>query len=82
MQDNKVNIISVNSPWHQDDLKRGLGVKYKENYVHIECTEDQKATISESLGSKIKFLDDNGTFKSVNNNDNYNNIINIVTTLL
>ena len=62
MQDNDVNIISINTYWTKADLKWKLCGRrqMKENIVHISCTSEDKTQLKTQSKIKFDFIEDDG----------------------
>ena len=64
MQDNGINIVSINTYWTEDDIKRNLCGRRqtieKHDIVHISCTNDEKIQLKALPNIKLEFIEDNG----------------------
>ena len=64
MQDNGINIVSINNYRTEDDIKRNLCGSRKRvekpDIVHISCTKKKKKELKSLPKIKLEFIEDDG----------------------
>ena len=64
VQDNGINIVSINTYWSEDDIKWNLCGRRqtieKPDIVYISCTNDEKIQLKSLPKVKLEFNEDHG----------------------
>ena len=59
IQDLNINIVRVNAPWQKSDHHKDRK-SLQMNYIHFDCTPQQRNIISQKFGRNIDFTKHDG----------------------